>query len=157
MPLLRRRHPRVEFIILGSHPPEELLRLADSEHIIVTGYVDDFRPYIWQATGSVAPIFTGTGMRVKLLEAMACGSPVVCTKLSINGFDAVEGTHYLGAETVQGFVEACSRCIRDPELAKSLGQAGRELVKTRHGWRAKAAERVAIWSQVLDSTPGMQT
>ncbi len=151
MPGIWSRFPQVEFQIVGSHPTPRLRDLGRAARISVTGFVEDLRPYLWQASAVVAPIFTGAGMRVKLLEAMAAGAPLIGTGLAMHGIGAVDGQHYFGAETVSQFVEASCRCIEHPEEAERIGRAGAELIAEKHSFEKGAEEREAIWYRVIES------
>lgn len=149
MPKVTQRHPKARFLIIGSHLPPELEEAAQSPCIEVTGFVDDFRPFLWQATAFVAPIFVGAGMRVKILEAMACGCPIISTELGMNGLGSDAGVHYLHAETAEEFAVAACRLIEEPTFGSGLGAEARRLVEERHSWRLKATDREAIWARLL--------
>ena len=149
VPLVRRRCPEARYLVIGSHPPAELWELDREDDITVTGLVGDFRPYLWRATAFVAPIFVGAGMRVKLLEAMACGCPIIATRLAMHGLGATPGEHYLRAESAEDFTAWACRAIEDPDLAAAVGRAGRRMAEEKHGLEVKAAEGEAIWGRVL--------
>lgn len=148
MPRILRRHPHAKLYILGSHAPPEIKNLA-GESVVVKGFVKDFRPYLWQSTAFIAPIFTGSGMRVKILEAMACGCPVISTRLGMNGIGVTDGEHYLAAHTAEEFSAAASRCIEEKALVRSMVEKSRRLMKEQHSWEKKAEEREAIWGAAL--------
>ncbi len=150
MPDLRQRHPELEFQVIGSHPSDELKELDSKDGVSITGFVDDYRPYLFAGTAFVAPIFTGAGMRVKILEAMACGIPIIGTSLSMNGIGAVEGEHYYRAESAAEFVEATGRCLKNPEATRLVGRKGRELIVERHSYARSASEREAIWNTAIE-------
>ncbi len=150
MPEVRSRCPQAQFLIVGANSPPEL-EDRESENIVTTGFVDDFRPYIWNASAFVAPIFTGAGMRVKVLEAMACGAPIVGSRLSMHGIEAIDGQHYLHAETASEFAEAACRCVEEPELALRIGRQGADLMVRKYSYEISAREREEIWYQVIDN------
>ncbi len=150
MPGIWQRFPRAEFHIVGGFPPRELKRMAEEEpRIILSGFVDDFRPRVREAAVFVAPIFTGAGMRVKILEAMACAAPVVATRLAMSGIDAAHGEQFLAAESASEFVEACCRCIEQPDLGRRIGDHGRELMTEKYNHQRLGDEREAIWYEVI--------
>ncbi len=150
MPGLRITYPDLEFLIIGSHPSDELKELDSEDGVSVTGFVDDYRPYLFAANAFAAPIFTGAGMRVKILEAMACGITVVGTGLSMNGIGAAEGEHYYRAESAAQFIEAVGRCLKHPENARVVGKKGRDLIVEKHSYERSARQRESIWSSAID-------
>ncbi len=150
MPDLRKRCSDFDLLIIGSHPSEELEELDCLDDVRVTGFVADHRSYLFAGTAFIAPIFTGAGMRVKVLEAMACAIPVIGTGLSMHGIDAIPNEHYYRAEDAAGFVDAAEKCLRYPEAAKKIGLEARELILERHSYARRAREREAIWRAAVD-------
>ena len=84
LPIVWATNPDVKLWIVGKDPSKELLALQKYQKILVTGRVDDIRPYLRQATLSVSPLLYGAGIQNKILEAMACGTPVVATPLAVS-------------------------------------------------------------------------
>lgn len=150
MPTVHRRLGNARFLVVGSHPPTQLYALDGKNNTMITGFVEDFRSLLREATAFVAPLFAGTGMRVKVLEAMACGTPVIATRLSMHGIEADVGTHYIPAETATDFADACCRIAGDPNVARRIGAAGRDLVANKHSLKRQAREREAIWRAALE-------
>jgi polysaccharide biosynthesis protein PslH len=97
LPLVRARLPQVRLHLVGNAPPPALTALG-SDHIVVTGRVDDVRPYLAQAALYVCPLRFGAGIKNKVLEALAMGCAVIATPLSIDGIDARDGDHLLLAD-----------------------------------------------------------
>ncbi len=150
MPELRKKYPDFELQVVGSHPSDELKQLDSVAGVSITGFVDDYRPYLFAGSAFAAPIFTGAGMRVKILEAMACGIPVIGTGLSMNGIGAVDGEHYYRAESTAEFVAATCRCLEHPEAATMVGRKGRQLIVDRHSHARSARDREAIWYSTIE-------
>ena len=150
MPGLRRYRPEAEFVVLGAHPTAAVEALSEIEGVSVKGFVDDYRPYFWRAAAFVAPLFSGAGMRVKVLEAMACGAPVIGTPLSMHGIGAKDSMHYFKAETAEDFIEAAVRCLEHRQHALDVGERGRQLIEERHDYERKARERELIWHSVIE-------
>ncbi len=149
MPLIRGDHPRAEFLVIGPHPTEDVQRLDERSYVRVTDFVPDFRPYLEQASAFVAPILTGAGMRVKILEAMACGVPVIGTGLAMQGIGAKDGVHFFAAESAEEFAAASAKCIAEPDRARRVGDQGRKLIAEKHSYETSAAVRDRIWQQVV--------
>ncbi|MFO1067890.1 MAG: glycosyltransferase family 4 protein [Geminicoccaceae bacterium] len=119
-------------LILAGGPAGELQALAGTEGVVVTGRVEDLRPLYAQSHVVLAPLRAGGGTRIKILEAMAHGRPVVATALGAAGLEAVDGEHLLISDHVPGLAAACRRLLGDPLLAQRLAVNGRALVARRY-------------------------
>jgi glycosyltransferase involved in cell wall biosynthesis len=140
------RPARVRVVGRGVTP--EVARLA-RPGVEVTGPVADVRPHLAAGAVFAAPIRFGTGMRGKVLEALAMGRPVVTTPLGAEGLGATAGRHLLVAEGSADFAAAVRRVLDDPARAAELGRAGRALVEARFGWDAIAMAHEHIYDDVL--------
>ncbi len=135
LPLIRRQIPDVEFVIVGQKPTKAVWELKNIKGIVITGAVEDARPYIGGATVYVAPLRMGGGTRFKLLEAMALRRPIVSTTLGAEGFAAQNGRELCLADTAADFAEAVVALLRDPAKRHALGEAGHAFVK-QYDWEA---------------------
>ncbi len=135
LPIIRRRRPEVTLHLVGQDPPQEVQRLA-GPHVVVTGHVDDVRPYLARAAVVVAPVRAGSGTRLKILEALAMGKAVVATRLGCEGLRLEGERHVLLAEDAPNFADEVLRVLGDPDLASALGRNGRLLVERVYGWPA---------------------
>jgi glycosyltransferase involved in cell wall biosynthesis len=134
LPLIREAVPDALFIIAGYGPPEELKIIPKKDpRVIVTGFVDDLDECYKQATVFVAPILTGGGIIVKILDALAAGKPVVTTTYGNEGIEALPGRDILVADNPQSFAEAVVKLLTDRELAERIGQNGKEFVGKSYG------------------------
>jgi glycosyltransferase involved in cell wall biosynthesis len=149
MPLLRRRYPSAEFLVYGSRISPSVRELDGDNGVKVVGFVDNLRARLRGATAMVAPLFTGTGQRIKVLEALGAGALVIGTDLSVRGLGAVDGEHFYRANSPHEFVEAISRAFEYPDEAASIARAGQDFVARRHGWDAAVRRREAIWFAAL--------
>jgi polysaccharide biosynthesis protein PslH len=131
-PLVEAAVPETEIIITGDHKG---LPLPPANKMTLTGFVDDVRPYIASATISLAPILTGGGTRLKILEAMALHTPVVSTSKGAEGLDVEPGYHLLLADTPAEFAAAIISLLRDPARAHYLAANAYKLVATRYDWK----------------------
>ena len=138
-PLIRRQAPEVSLNITGStrgvHPGG--LRLDDS--VRLAGYVDDVRMPVAEASVCVVPTRQGGGTRLKILEAMALGTPVVATSKGIEGHGAVHGEHALIADDPTDFAASVLELLRNPDLCSRLAQNGRRFVEERYDWQTIGA------------------
>ena len=123
----------VVYDIVGSRPPRTLQHIArDVKNVHLHGYVADIVPFWMQASALAVPIPSGGGVRVKILEAMAMGVPVVSTTVGCEGLDVRSGKHLLVADTPETFAQACATVLQDTVLAQSLAQNARQLMFDRY-------------------------
>jgi glycosyltransferase involved in cell wall biosynthesis len=133
-PQIRREVPDAEFWIVGSNPNREIWRLAESPGIHVTGTVEDVRPYYAMAKVAVAPYRYGEGTKIKVVEAMSCGMPVVSTSIGCQGLEVIDGRHLLIADNEADFSRRVIELLRDPQRAQTLAAAARGLAAEKYSW-----------------------
>ena len=124
LPLIEMKEPSVRFVIVGPCPPR-VLRKAAGVHVEITGYVPSIWPYFERASAFVVPLAIGGGTRVKVLEALASGVPVISTSIGCEGLDVVDGESILIADSPQAFADAVLRVLMNPSLADLLACGGR--------------------------------
>ncbi len=150
MPLIWAERPEVRLCVVGKNPPREILALGENPAVVVTGTVPDIRPYLQQATVAVAPITYGAGIQNKVLEAMACGTPVVATSKAVSALDILLGEDVLVADDAQQLARAVLQLLSSRDLQKKIGDAGRRYVENHHSWKAIAEKLEAIyWEAVI--------
>ena len=142
LPLLLEEIREAHLYIVGSSPTPEILAMDDHPAITVTGFVPDLREYYARAQAVVVPVRTGVGIRGKVLEAWACGKPVVGTPLAFQGIRAVHGRNALVAETPKEFAIWISALMRNPAFTAQLAESGRRTVTEHYDWEP-LAERLA--------------
>ncbi|MFZ4535386.1 TIGR03087 family PEP-CTERM/XrtA system glycosyltransferase [Propionivibrio sp.] len=135
LPQLLQRWPGLRFYIVGRSPAPAVLALA-KEHIVVTGTVDDVRPYLQHAIVVVAPLRLARGIQNKVLEAMAMGLPVVASQECAGAIDAVPERDFLIAGTVEDYLRHIEALLQSPERAAFMGKAARKQVLARYSWDA---------------------
>lgn len=136
LPLVRGKMPDVHLYIVGQSPHRRVLRLADDPAVTVTGYVDDVRPYIAGACVYVVPLRIGGGTRLKVLEAMSMGKPIVSTSLGCEGFEGlVPGRELSLADTPEEFAQRVIELLSDVSRRERLGRAARRFVEEQYDWR----------------------
>jgi len=134
-PHVKQQHPGARLMIVGQQPPPAIMSRA-AEDVIVTGLVDDVRPYMERASVVIAPLRIGGGTRLKIVEAMAMGKPIVATRIGAEGLDVNDGEHILLADTAEEFAGQVVRVLDDSALARRLGQAARQRAESLYTWRA---------------------
>ena len=135
LPLVRREIPGVVWHLVGRSPVAEVRDLARLAGVSLSVDVPDIAPHLAAARVVVAPVRIGSGSRVKVLEAMAAGRPVVATPTALEGLDVQPGTEALVAADAAGLAAAMVRLCRDDALAAAVGSAGRALVERLYQWR----------------------
>ena len=134
LPRIRREVPDVQLCIVGMDPTPAVRRLADQERVVVTGRVDDVRPYFDSAAVAVAPLRVARGLQNKVLEAMAMRVPVVASTAAFEGISAVADRDLLVAAGPKAFSRAVVTLLRDPAARERYAAAGRTCVQTNHNW-----------------------
>lgn len=145
LPRVRAQCPPARFVVVGQQPHARLAALARRDDVVLTGRVDDVRPYIASTAVYVAPLRMGGGTRFKVLQAMAMAVPVVSTRFGCSGLDAQHGREVLLADTPHDFAAAILRVLRDEALRQQLGANARRLVVARYDWRQIAPLMEALY------------
>ena len=151
-PRIKTATPEVSLMITGSTKDVDLAGLALDPSVRLIGYVDDIRQPVAEAAICVVPIRQGGGTRLKVLEAMALGTPVVATAKGAEGLDLVDGEHLLLADTPATFADAVLRVMRDRDLRERLRHNARVLVEQRYDWEAIGAQFVALVEDVTNDS-----
>ncbi|MCS7025297.1 MAG: glycosyltransferase family 4 protein [Bryobacteraceae bacterium] len=135
-PRLRRRWPNLIWRIVGKNPAGVARELAGDPRIVLTGPVADATTELAQSQVAIVPVRSGSGTRVKILEAWAAGLPVVSTALGAEGLQAIPGVHFLTADSAEDFLTAISLLLEAKPERMRLGSAGRRLYEERYTWEA---------------------
>ncbi len=136
-PLIRAKCPNAVFDVVGAKPPPEILAYNEASlGVNVTGYVDDPAPYYENAGVMIVPLRAGGGMRVKILNALAQELPMVSTTIGCEGIAVESGQHLLVADSPQDFANATLQLLHDHQLARTLGENGRQLIQSTYDYRS---------------------
>jgi len=131
MPRLRAERPKAELMVVGAYPTPEVDRLCDRPGVRLLGMVPEIREVLARYAVFLSPIFAGSGVRVKILEAFAAGIPVISTPLGAEGLDVADGLELLLARDARGFVSAIMDLLEHPERAEALARRARRTVEQR--------------------------
>jgi glycosyltransferase involved in cell wall biosynthesis len=135
-PGIRERFPGWRLTLAGLDPAPAVLALRGEANVEVTGTVEDIRPYYGEAIAAIVPLRIGGGTRLKILEAMAAGVPVVSTPLGAEGLAVSPGVDILIAEKDEDWLPQLSALSTQGDVWNRLAEAGRRLVTARYDWEA---------------------
>jgi sugar transferase (PEP-CTERM/EpsH1 system associated) len=133
LPTLRAQVPDVRFLIVGSNPTPEVLKLSSLSGVVITGRVPDVRPYLAHAKAVVVPLRIARGIQNKVLEAMAMGKPVVASHEALVGIDVNADAEVLVASNAEAYVEALCRIV-ETDIGDTIGRNARRRVIADHQW-----------------------
>lgn len=131
-PLLKQNIPDLKFYVVGSNPPESIQDIDPD--IIVTGFVDDVRPYLEQADIYVCPITDGGGTKLKVLDALAMGKPIVGNIEAFEGIDIEHGVNAYVANSAEEYLSAIQRLIDDDTLKQTISLNACQLARDKYDY-----------------------
>lgn len=144
------RHPDVGLRIVGSHVPGAVERLAARRPSVeLVGYVEDVRQELARAMVSVVPLRVGGGTRLKILESMAAGTPVVTTSIGCEGLEIEPGRHLLVGDTPEAFARCVTELLGDDDLRRRMASDARSLVESRYDWSRSADQLEAVYASLV--------
>jgi glycosyltransferase involved in cell wall biosynthesis len=153
LPAVQARHPGARLRLVGSSPPDEVLGLAGPE-VEVVGDAPSVRPHLEAAMVVLAPVRSGGGMRMKVLEAMAAGKPVVTTSRGAEGFNTLDRDLPLVlAESCEEVAEATAALLEDDRRRRELGRRAREFAQRHHSPAAWAARLERVFEEARGNRP----
>lgn len=154
MPRVWVHDPAVQVQLVGKDPTAQICALAraGSTHmgaVVVTGGVPTMQPYLSQATMAVAPVLYGAGIQNKVLEAMACGTPVIASSSAASALQVEDGRDLLLADGADAFATAILTLLAQPAQREQIGQAGRAYVERVHAWDAVGAQLESYYQTAM--------
>ena len=152
-PVMRSRLPNVRLLVTGRTDGVDLTGIGDCPGVELTGYVQDIRDVLKKSAACIVPLREGGGSRLKILEAMAAGVPVVSTSMGAEGIKVVSGEHLLIADTPERFADAIVQVLSDNSLRDSLTSAARVLMEQHYSWESIGAQFVDMVESVVERAP----
>lgn len=148
-PAILARRPKVKLYITGRTEGVPLEQLLHREQVVFTGYLQDIRPLLSRCWANVVPLVTGGGTRLKILESLAAGTPVVSTTKGVEGLELVPGRDLLIADAPADFAEAVLRMLDDRPLREQLASHGRAVVAANYDWQPIAQRFVSFIEETV--------
>lgn len=152
MPRVWAVNPAARVLLAGKDPSQQVRQLARQHpgRVEVTGAVPDIRPHLRQATLAVAPVLYSAGIQNKVLEAMACGTPVIATPQAVSALAVRPGRDLLVADDAANFAAEILTLLASPASQAQIGQAGRAYVERQHSWRAVASQLETVYHRTME-------
>jgi len=148
LPLIRREMPRARLIVAGGGEAAGIDELVGTD-VIIKGYVEDVRPLMDSCRCMVVPLRVGGGTRLKILEALAEGLPVVSTAVGCEGIDVEEGKEVFIADEPESFSRQVIDLMRDDDLCLRTREAGRKLVDEKYSWESIVESLEEVYQEAL--------
>ncbi|MEP7199815.1 MAG: glycosyltransferase family 4 protein, partial [Chloroflexota bacterium] len=151
-PLIRKSCSDSTLTIIGPRPPNDIVQFAirNSQIATLTGYVPDLLPYLERAALMVVPVRAASGMRVRILEALARGIPIVTTTTGVEGIDAIHDEHLLIADEPSAFAACVARLLNDFALRERLARNGRRFVTAKYDWQVVLPAVESVYHSLLN-------
>jgi glycosyltransferase involved in cell wall biosynthesis len=149
-PLVRQQQPEATFHIIGSQPPRSVVELGALPGVEISADVDDVRPLLSAASVYVCAVRYGSGIKNKILEAMALELPVVSYRGAADGIGAEQGRHFLLAESASEFAASVLKLFKDPRGAEEMAREGRSFVVGHYSWASRAQELESIYAEQIE-------
>ncbi len=153
MPRIWAARPDARVALVGKNPSREVLALGSDSRVQIAGFVPDIRPHLNTAALAVAPIVYGAGIQNKILEAMACATPVVTTPQALSSLLTTPGKHLVVGEDTEALANAIIDLLSNREMQQAIGRAGRDYVEQFHNWQLIGKQAVDIYSGTIWHKP----
>jgi glycosyltransferase involved in cell wall biosynthesis len=134
-PIVRRAVPDCRFFIMGGKPPREIRQYHNGNNVVVTGYVKDVRASARTCRALIVPLRIGSGTRLKIVEAMSMGIPVVSTSKGAEGLDVTHDRDIALADESSAFAERLIKVLTDDRYSSELVAHARRLVEKKYDWK----------------------
>ena len=149
MPLIKSKVPDVTLTVVGRNPAPALVDLSkEDSSLIITGRVDDVRPYMEKAAAYIVPLRIGGGTRLKIYEAMAMEKAVISTTIGAEGLPLTNGVELLLADEPATFADAVVRVLMEQDYAAELGQRAAAVVRENFGWQRVTERFISLCSSI---------
>jgi glycosyltransferase involved in cell wall biosynthesis len=155
-PRIKSRAQEIKFYVVGQGPPPEIRSLSQDDAVIVTGRVDDVRPYLKKGRVFICPVRLGGGFRGKILEAMSVGTPVVSSSLGAEGVPTVQRENIIVADGPEEFTQGILDLINDDKLFERIRKKARKLVEEKYAWEKGVEIMEGVLEKMMKKKPSAQ-
>jgi len=153
--LIRQSIPDASLTVVGRNPYPSLLELSKRDSgVVVTGRVDDVRPYMERASVYIVPLRVGGGTRLKIYEAMAMEKPIVSTTIGAEGLPVTDGNELRIADTPEAFAAAVTELLKDSSTAMEMGNRAAAVVRSKFGWSGVSNQFAEICEKTIREHSG---
>lgn len=149
LPLVREKFTALKFYIVGAEPNNEIMSLNGKDGIIVTGFVDDVRSYLAKASVFVSPMVNGSGIKNKILQAMAMRKPIISTTLGVEAIKYKADRDVIIADTPQEFAARLIQLLENKEKRDAIAGNGRQLVEKEYSWDMAVDRYEALYKELM--------
>jgi polysaccharide biosynthesis protein PslH len=151
LPMIKAQIPGTKLFIVGRNPSNKVRKLCNND-IIVTGTVEDVQAFIQQASVFLVPLRIGSGIRIKILQAMAMGKAIVSTSVGAQGIALTSGQNIVISDTPKEFSESVIHLLQEPEIRLLLGRNARQFVEKYYRWETIIDDLEKIYHLFVDSS-----
>lgn len=148
-PNLTGEFPELKFHVIGEGLSDAFKNRYQAENIVFEGFVEDLTPFLTKAGFQVAPLFSGSGMKLKVLNALSHGLPIVTTSIGSEGIRMKSGEHYMHAESGAEFLSTIRTLLNEPEVSERIACNGRELIKEYYNWETQAGRLSRFLDEIV--------
>ncbi len=148
LPMITEQIPAARLRVIGKNPVKTLNLHTKAHNIEMMGYADDLRPYLADCAAFIVPLRIASGTRLKLLEAMAAGCPIVSTSIGAEGLEVTNLEHILIADDPREFAQAVVQLMRDTSLQNQLGNNAKALAQNKYDWEKIAQIQSRVYSEM---------
>ena len=148
LPLVKQVLPKIKLYVVGRYPSRGIRSMED-DNVIVTGYVDDVRDYMAQGQVFIAPLKSGSGMRIKILNAMAMKKPVISTSIGCEGINVTDEKNIAIADKPEEFAKAILHLLKNEKTRNKIAKAGLNLVRDNYCWETVTRELISEYRKIL--------
>jgi len=156
MPLIRKEYPTIKLHIAGRNMPKHLLNLK-AKNIVIHGEVESSTDFLNEHSVMIVPLFSGSGMRAKILEAMSLGKVVITTPLGLEGIDATDGVEVLEATHEEAFMNQLKYCVQNQNEIVKMGKKARLFIEEQYDYHSVSKRLMSFYESLVFETKTVES